>query len=246
MLKTALFRNKVFQKEKFDDVYSDLDFALYKINDPIRSFYEKKLISMALKGINISEMVCLDIGCGHGVSTYFLSKYFKKVISIDFSKKALVTAHKVFDVNNVENTDILAGDIEALPMGNKSVDVVFFKDVLHHTPDPVLALKEMKRVSSGIVVGIEANGLSPQMCFLAHRFRHERGMLAMNKKYLESLLLQAGFSDVEIHEFGFFPYHLRVPDIFSNFMLHFIDKFETRLLRTSLRKYSNYLILNTD
>lgn len=240
------YRDKKYQKEMFDLVYSDLNFALYKIRNPVRSYYEKKLVSLALANVkDPSDLRCLDIGCGHGITAFYLSKYFKKVIGLDFSRKALETAKKLLHITETENVEIMVGDAESLSFDDKSFDVVFFKDLLHHTSNPVDVLSEMKRVSKqGRIIGVESNARSLQTRYIAKRNIHERGMLRQNVEQLKEMFNAAELSLVKFKEYGFYPYHLPIPLVNRvGILLQPIAKFEDLMLYTPLKKYANYIII---
>jgi 2-polyprenyl-3-methyl-5-hydroxy-6-metoxy-1,4-benzoquinol methylase len=64
------------QRESYGQLCGDLDFALYKVKHPVRTHSENDIVSLALKEIDgVSEMSCLDIGCGQGVATSVLSEH---------------------------------------------------------------------------------------------------------------------------------------------------------------------------
>lgn len=237
-----VYKVKDMQRKVFDEVYSDLDFAIYKLNNNLRSYYEEKLISLGLNELETSDLSCLDIGCGHGVTTIFLSEHFKKVIGVDFSRSALMTAKNLLRVKK-KIAHLAVSDVETLPFKNNSVDIVFFKDLLHHVPDPIIALNEMRRVARSYVVGIEPNSLSLQMRLIAYKYEHERGMLEMNSKHLRRIFNSSGFRNVSLQHFGFFPHHLRIPESIGTFLLPILRYFEDTLIKTPLKYFSNYLIV---
>jgi len=84
----------------------------------------------------------LDVGCGDG----WLSAEVKRlrpdvtVTGVD----VLVRSHTHIPVQPFDGT--------TLPMADRSVDVVMFVDVLHHTADPLVLLREARRVAQAIVI----------------------------------------------------------------------------------------------
>ena len=84
----------------------------------------------------------LDVGCGDGTIASLIL-----LLRPDISIKGI-------DVLMRPETKIPVDpfDGEHLPCGDKSVDVVSFIDVLHHTNDPSVLLKEAKRVARSTVV----------------------------------------------------------------------------------------------
>ena len=84
----------------------------------------------------------LDVGCGDGTiaSLILLQRPDISIKGID----VLVRAETKIRVDPFDG--------EHLPCGDKTFDVVSFIDVLHHTKNPAVLLKEAKRVARSIVV----------------------------------------------------------------------------------------------
>jgi len=240
---------KEFQRETYDRLYSDLDFALYKVQHPFRTYFEHHVVSLAVKKLEgTQEMSCLDIGCGQGVTTYVLSKFFDRVIGVDFSSGAIKTAQGFLTAMNVSNAWAMVGDVDDLGLADDSVDVVHFKDFLHHTAQPLRALENLRRVSKmGRIVGAEVNGRSPIMSLFGRIAKHESGLLDSNREWLADLVLAAGFKEIEIEEFSFYPYPMRIPIIGDRrlgFLLPALRSVEAFLIKTPLRRYDNYLVFS--
>ena len=89
----------------------------------------------------------LDVGCGTGGNEKILSS-FGKVTLLDSSLEALALCR------SRGLTDLVASNLEALPLRSESVNVITALDVLEHTDDDLAALKEMHRVlkPNGIVL----------------------------------------------------------------------------------------------
>lgn len=193
---------KELQRETYDHLYSDLDFALYKVQHPFRKYFEHHIVSLALQGLSGTEnMSCLDIGCGQGVTTYVLSKHFGRVLGVDFSSAAVRTARAFLTAMEVENATAVVGDVDSLALAGGSVDVVHFKDFLHHTAEPLRALQNLREVSRlGQVVGAEVNGRSPIMSLFGRMAKHERGLLDSNREWLTDVVTAAGFRETRIEE----------------------------------------------
>ena len=116
---------KELQRETYEDLYSDLEFALHKVHHPYRRYFEHHIVSLSLSGLeNAKHLSCLDIGCGQGVTTYVLSKHFRKVVGVDFSRGAVRTARSLLEEMDVTNATTMVGDVDHLGLANGSVDVV--------------------------------------------------------------------------------------------------------------------------
>ena len=102
-----------------------------------------RVLCDALSGLLPDQASVLDVGCGDGLLSGLI-------------------AGKRNDIN-VSGIDVLVRDNPAIPIKefdgttipfpDKSFDIVMFVDVLHHTVDPTVLLKEAARVATkGIVI----------------------------------------------------------------------------------------------
>jgi ubiquinone/menaquinone biosynthesis C-methylase UbiE len=88
----------------------------------------------------------LDVGCGPGTITLDIARRVTPgpVIGIDASADVIALAQR--DSADVDNVAFATGDVYALDVPAASFDVVHAHQVLQHLPDPVGALREMRRV----------------------------------------------------------------------------------------------------
>jgi SAM-dependent methyltransferase len=84
-----------------------------------------------------SNSVVLDVGCGTGRWTKYVSQIAKFVEAIDPSNAVVSAAYLLKDVPNVRITQT---DAESLPFPDESFDLVFSLGVLHHIPDTQRAM----------------------------------------------------------------------------------------------------------
>jgi SAM-dependent methyltransferase len=97
----------------------------------------KKLIRD--KHLPEKEIKILNVGCGPGRSSQYLSK-FGQVTSIEYDKECCEFA------SEKTGLEIINGSITQLPFSDKSFDLVCAFDVIEHVEDDQLAVNEMKRV----------------------------------------------------------------------------------------------------
>lgn len=95
-----------------------------------------------------TEMSLLDVGCGPGTITADLAGLVGQVTAIEPVPDALAIAK---DFVTQPNVRFDVADVHALPYEDNAFDVVHAHQVLQHVHDPVGALKEMRRVSKGVV-----------------------------------------------------------------------------------------------
>ncbi|GHF37640.1 MULTISPECIES: class I SAM-dependent methyltransferase [Streptomyces] len=90
----------------------------------------------------------LDVGCGPGTITADLAALVPqgRVTGLDAAAEVLEKARAVARERGLENVEFTTGDVHALDFPDGSFDVVHAHQVLQHVPDPVGALREMRRV----------------------------------------------------------------------------------------------------
>ncbi len=85
----------------------------------------------------------LDVGAGTGFLTEGAARLARKVIALDFSPGM---TREVVSKLHGKNVEFKIGDVEQIPLADPSVDSVIGNMILHHCPQPGLAVKEMARV----------------------------------------------------------------------------------------------------
>jgi SAM-dependent methyltransferase len=106
--------------------------------EKIISNYINKLI--VDKDLNNQNLKILNIGCGPGRSSQYLSK-FGHVISIEYDNFCCEFAR------DKTGLDIINGSITELPFDDNCFDLVCAFDVIEHVEEDQLAIAEMKRVA---------------------------------------------------------------------------------------------------
>ncbi len=92
--------------------------SFYQIN-PIQT---EKLYNLAIEGAKLGENdIVFDLYCGIGTIGIFASKYVKKVYGIEIVEQAIEDAKENAKINNIENIEFTAGDVEKV-LGNLIYD----------------------------------------------------------------------------------------------------------------------------
>jgi ubiquinone/menaquinone biosynthesis C-methylase UbiE/uncharacterized protein YbaR (Trm112 family) len=98
-------------------------------------------LGTVLRGGNV-----LTVCGGSGMDAEYLARTAAHVVSSDISLGAARRAMERATRHGVGITAVVA-DVERLPFADRSFDVVYVHDGLHHLKDPVLGLREMARVA---------------------------------------------------------------------------------------------------
>jgi len=98
----------------------------------------------ALAGFAEREWTIGDLGCGTGQVSAALAPFVARVIAVDASAAMLQAAKK--RLHGFDNIDLRRGELESLPVDEARLDAATLMLVLHHLPDPALALAEVARV----------------------------------------------------------------------------------------------------
>jgi ubiquinone/menaquinone biosynthesis C-methylase UbiE len=126
----------------------------------------------------------LEVGAGNGYFSVPFSHAFE-LTALDFSEAMLAQ-------NPLPEDRKIQGDAEHLPYDDDSFDVVLCGNLLHHLEDPLVAVKEMKRVARDHVVLIEPNAFNPLMFAFGAIVKEERGTLKFFSPYVKKLGRDAG------------------------------------------------------
>jgi 2-polyprenyl-3-methyl-5-hydroxy-6-metoxy-1,4-benzoquinol methylase len=88
----------------------------------------------------------LEIGCGIGTDTVNFARAGARVVAVDLSDRSLEITLRRLQVYGLENVKLVAGDVERLQqrLPIEHYDLVYAFGVLHHTPDPDAALRQLR------------------------------------------------------------------------------------------------------
>jgi demethylmenaquinone methyltransferase/2-methoxy-6-polyprenyl-1,4-benzoquinol methylase len=92
-----------------------------------------------------ADMTVLDVGCGTGFATEGLLEHVDEVYALDQSRHQLERAYGKFG-KRAPPVHFHRGDAERLPFATDTFDVVWSSGSIEYWPDPILALREFRRV----------------------------------------------------------------------------------------------------
>lgn len=147
-----VYGNGYIEDKLGDYIFKISPLSFYQVN-PIQV---KKLYNLGVEMAQISkEDTVFDLYCGIGTISLFMSKYAKKVYGIEIIKEAIDAANENAKINNVNNTEFYAGDVEIVLddlINNKGItaDIVMFdpprKGLDRNTINNILMVKPKKIV----------------------------------------------------------------------------------------------------
>lgn len=147
-----IYGNGYIEDKLGDYIFKISPLSFYQVN-PIQV---KKLYNLGVEMAQISkEDTVFDLYCGIGTISLFMSKYAKKVYGIEIVKEAIDAANENAKINNVNNTEFYAGDVEIVLddlIKNKGItaDIVMFdpprKGLDRNTINNILMIKPKKIV----------------------------------------------------------------------------------------------------
>lgn len=114
--------------DRYDSRYRDIQ--LEKISAVLRTLSDVRKFDL-----------CLDAGCGTGLSTMELAKICRKLVGVDISHRSLLKARE-----KVRGFFVRA-DVENLPFKDSIFDLVVSVTVMQNVPNPSRFLEELRRVA---------------------------------------------------------------------------------------------------
>ncbi len=138
------------------------------------------------------SLIVGDLGCGTGALAAALAPHVAHVHAIDASPAMLSAASSRLAA--CRNVTLSEGTLEALPLGDASLDAAVLMLVLHHVADPLRALRDVRRV-------LRPNGrllIADMRPHAQERYRAQMGhvWLGFDPQELTAWLHDAGFTNV--------------------------------------------------
>lgn len=137
-----------------------------------------------------------DLGAGEGLISQLMARRAAKVWCIDNSPRMIEVGSELAKKNGLANLSYKLGDIEAVPLPDKSVDLAILSQALHHAQHPQTAINEAFRI-------LRPGGQLLLLDLKAHTFEKARELYAdvwmgFSENALHGFLRDAGFENVEV------------------------------------------------
>lgn len=137
-----------------------------------------------------------DLGAGEGLLSQLLARRARQVWCIDNSPRMVEVGTALAKKNGLANLAYKLGDIEKVPLPDKSVDLAILSQALHHAQHPQAAVNEAHRIlrPGGQLLVLDLN---------EHNFEKARELyadvwLGFKESALHGFLKRAGFGKVEV------------------------------------------------
>lgn len=137
-----------------------------------------------------------DLGAGEGLLSQLLAHRARQVWCIDNSPRMVEVGSELAAKNGLANLTYRLGDIEKVPLPDKSVDLAILSQALHHAQHPQVAVDEAFRIlrPGGQVLVLDLN---------EHTFEKARELyadvwLGFKESALHTFLKKSGFAKVEV------------------------------------------------
>lgn len=161
---------------------------------PVVAAFARPKLAYIMQHITLPQQPqLLDVGCGNGYFTYYLDQ-ISPTIGLDYAA-AMLHLHP--------GRRLAQASAFELPFASQSFDLVFCSNLLHHLPEPVAAVREMKRVSRRYVVISEPNRNNPAILALGLFKSEERASLRFTLSLLHSFAVEAGLKVLAGATMGF-------------------------------------------
>ncbi|MGB6131155.1 MAG: class I SAM-dependent methyltransferase [Acidobacteriaceae bacterium] len=144
----------------------------------------------------------LDVACGPGLLVCALARRVRQATGIDLTPAMLEQARRTQQEQGLENVAWEQGDVRALPHADGMFDIVTCRFAFHHFQEPVVVLKEMRRVcrpGGRVVVADSAPAAAKADAFNAmEKMRDPSHTRALPAEELTAMFGEAGLAETRV------------------------------------------------
>ncbi len=147
-------------------------------------------------GLLLPPLEVADLGCGEGYLTVETARWARHVTAVDRSQGVLARAKALAGRKRLSNITWKKGELERLPIDDRTMDVALLSQALHHASHPAGALLEAARI-------LKPGGRLLILDLRPHDETWVREKLGdqwfgFSDDHLTGLLTRAGFRDVRV------------------------------------------------
>lgn len=162
---------------------------------PVVEAFARQRVDFIRKQLDAPIGSCLEVGCGDGFGMYYMQE-FGEVFGCDISRPMLR--------RNPLRQFVAEADIYRLPYADKSFDLVYCWEVMHHVKDMQDAIREMMRLSRRYILMYEPNAFNPLQVGFGLIAPSELGTLRFHPWYMRNHFRRAGLTDIRTFSVGTF------------------------------------------
>ena len=144
----------------------------------------------------------LDVACGPGLLVCAFARVVQHATGVDITPAMLDQARKAQQEQGLTNVSWEQGDVTRLPYPDAHFSIVSSRFVFHHLEEPLVVLKEMKRVCEpGGRIVVADMAPAPNKADLLNaeeRLRDPSHVRAMPEQELRGLFAQAGLPEPRV------------------------------------------------
>ncbi len=138
----------------------------------------------------------VDLGAGDGTLSRLLARQAESVHCVDNSPRMVQVGRALAKKEHLRNLTYILGNIEKVPLPDRSIDLALLSQALHHAENPRLALSEAFRI-------LKPGGRLLILDLRAHRFEKARELyadrwLGFKENELHDWIEEAGFRQSEV------------------------------------------------
>jgi len=159
---------------------------------------------LAIASLRSDETV-LDLGSGAGFDCFLAARAVGpggRVIGVDMTPEMIAKARRNATHAGVSNVEFRLGEIEHLPVGDESIDVVLSNCVINLSPEKSAVFREAHRVlrSGGRIAISDIVANAPLPAHVAGDLDQVAGCIggAVTPGEIEAMLADAGFRDIRV------------------------------------------------
>ena len=136
------------------------------------------------------------LGAGDGTLSRLLARQAESVHCVDNSPRMVQVGRALAKKEHLRNLTYILGNIEKVPLPDRSIDLALLSQALHHAENPRLALSEAFRI-------LKPGGRLLILDLRAHRFEKARELyadrwLGFKENELHDWIEEAGFRQSEV------------------------------------------------
>jgi ubiquinone/menaquinone biosynthesis C-methylase UbiE/DNA-binding transcriptional ArsR family regulator len=190
--RTSLERTLLKRRQQSEQYFNLIAGKLGKNYCPGRSWEALGHLALRL----VPAITVADLGAGEGLVSQLLARRAERVWCIDNSPKMVEVGTELAKKNGLANVAYKLGDIEQVPLPDKSVELAILSQALHHATHPQTAVNEAYRI-------LKPGGQLLVLDLKEHSFEKARELygdlwLGFKESALHGFLKSAGFQKVDV------------------------------------------------